>query len=487
MGIVGRQLRRLEDTPYTPWLLVVPPVLVGAVRAVEEAVRVTGFASISVVVHDITFYVGVLVLMAAVVGAASGRGARRVLGPVALGLGVGVLPPVVDLFLDGPPHAKYLYFREFHWDFAAPYELPGETVCLWVSVVLAGAYVAWTSRSWWRPLLALAGTWAAMQFLLYFWQVPIAWGVDLGDLPTRLLAFNLVAAVLAATAVAWWHRDTLGPSLARVNHALPFGMLAAAGARAAGQGWAAAAAKAIVMVLAFLAVIVVNDHVDRDQDAAAGGPARPATAGDAVLAWALQALLLACVAADFQQGLGPLVAFLAAWAAYHLPALRWKRWMMVAYNTEGLGAATSFLFGVAAWQKYPQDPWLATVAVLLIGGGAVVSVLKDDKDVEADRAAGVQTLYTVLTGRGVALRTARIGVGVAATACTLVPPIWLLGWGGADPVAAGVALGLAAAPAACLAAFRDRTRAVESALWALSLYFAAIAWAMPAVLGASPA
>jgi len=110
-----------------------------------------------------------------------------------------------------------------------------------------------------------------------------------------------------------------------------------------------------------------------------------------------------------------MMLFLAITHAYHHPATRLKRWMVLAYEAEGIAALSCLLFG-AIRQTSPVLPASGPLAlgfVLVPFDFALCSPFKDYKDVELDRKASVQTLYVALANRGVVSR--RTNLVVAAT------------------------------------------------------------------------
>lgn len=478
MHRLKRFCERLLSVPYTPWLLILPPALVGGARALEEAVIGAGRADFCAVLNGVFFYAVMEVCFASLLGALLSCNPRKTLGVVAPSLLAGLLPPLIDVVMPGA-HGGYHYYTTFKWNFIAPYQPLGEVIVVWSMIACTGVFVAIVRRSLARALLAWAGAWIIMQLTGWCMVAPPAKLVGLVN--HGLLAFNFSAFLIIAVSLAVWNRESLGPSLRRLPHALPWTFLGALGARAAGKGLAETLAKATLLLLAGGTLVVMNDWVDREQDGSAGGKARPVTRDDVVLMAWLQILAVLGVIEALPGAMAPLFVCVTAMSAYHAPGLRWKRFPLATALIEGLCVACAFLFGVAG-QTYPFSRRLTAMSALILVGGAVISTFKDFKDLDQDRAAGVRTTYAWLLDHGMGPGGAHLALTSAATLCLAIPPLWL--WTRPDAVVLALLASLVCAAAfpAALWSFRARrTRATAYALFALAFYLGALTIAVPQV------
>lgn len=470
--------QRLLSVPYSPWLLILPPALVGGARALEEAVIGVGRADFCAVLNGIFFYTVMEVCFASLLGAVLGCNPRKTLGVVAPSLFSGLLPPLMDLALRGAS-GGYHYYTTFQWSFLAPYQPLGEVIVVWSVIAATGLFVGIVRGSLGRALLAWLGAWGIMQLTGWCMVTPLAHLVGLVN--RGLLAFNFAAFLILAVSLALWSRSSLGPSLRRLPHALPWTLLGALGARAAGKGLAETLAKATLLLIVGTTLVVVNDWVDREQDASAGGRARPVTRDDVTIAVWLQVLAVLGVIEALPGAMAPLFICATAMSAYHAPGLRWKRFPVATSLIEGLCVACAFLFGVAG-QSYPFSRRLAVMSALILVGGAVISTFKDFKDLDQDRAAGVRTTYAWLLDHGLGAAAAQLVLTTAATLCLAIPPLWL--WMRPDSdfraLLASVVCAVAF-PAALWVCRARRTRATAYALFALAFYLGALAVAVPQV------
>jgi hypothetical protein len=480
-GIVSRFFARLMRIPYTPYLFLLVPLVVASLRLLlEHAVSPRWGTSRSITLDQLLeVYGGYLLLhlsLAVAFGLAASRPARDFVGVVAVGLVLAWLAPLLDLLLPEQAGLYYQYSSRFSWSFVGETQPLGEVVSLWVAIFASALFILWLTRSPWRALLAAALAWVALQIFMWghYALAELLSSVVDGGAPRADILVTAVAALAMVVAVS----PSIRPSVARANHALPFFAVAALGARLAGAAWPEAILRGAVMGLAFVLVIIANDYFDRDDDASAGGEARPARHEDAVVALAYHLLLFAWVAATDAAAVVPLALFFVAWLAYHHPALRFKRLFCLGYKIEGVSAACCFLYGTQARPPIELELWRILFAGLLVGGFALGSSFKDYKDIAQDRAAAVGTIYTRYLARGYDLAAIHTFVVFSLAVVLLVPVVWL-GVRGA-PLWVAVGLGLAAlVPSGLLRSMASPRSAVEAAMWALGGFLMLLAVAAP--------
>ncbi|RJO65496.1 MAG: hypothetical protein C4523_15965 [Myxococcales bacterium] len=467
--------KRANSIAYTPYLLIFAPLIVVCVRLALETATGHNLSNVHLVFNYFSGYLQLQIMLVAALALAAGQDWRRQVGAVSIGLAFCAwLPPVLDLIIPRSveTHTTYRYFEEFQWDFAAPYQLLGETITVWLGVVFMAFYAWWLTRSLARAAAAALGAWAALQVFAWAW---IAYGLalfgHLGERAVDLMAACALATVFTIYAALNW--KTLAPSLKRFNHALPWGLMAAIGARLAGQDWLAVGGKGLAMFAAFLLLTLANDYWDREQDAAAGGAARPITKDDLVVVLYFHVLLAFWTSLVFQAGFFLMVLFLSLGTAYHLPELRFKRLFCLGYKIEGGAAAAAFLFGAMGAERFPAGSWLPLFALLLFGGLALGSMFKDYKDIDQDRSDKIGTIYTRQLKHGRTLKGVHRFVALSTSGMFFAPPIWLYVAQEAALTAVAPLIVLAFLPAVLLLAIGDRKRAVELTMWSVALYLAA--------------
>ena len=406
---VDRFFSRFLRTEHGAFVFALAPLVVGLLRYQEEALLFGMYknATDDTVVDVLLFYYLMLAGLVLILRFIGGLDARRAIGPAAMGLILALLPPLIDTPLGVTPAENYQYFRELCWTFAAPYQPVGETVTLWLSVALITIYVGWASRNTKRALAS--GTAFYLQLVaLTGGRIPLEQSLSSFGIVAPG-ASHLFAIVLIVAAWSALKARTMLPSLARINHALPWGLAAAFGARISGDNWDVVAVKAVLCTVAFLIIVVENDYWDHDLDATAGGTARLADKDDLGFALLVQALLLAFAWAWYANGAMLLLLFFAIWKLYHHPDTRLKRFFCVNYTIEGLSAACCVLIGLLRQEQIVADAPPFELVALALGGFALGSMFKDYKDIKQDRLARVGTIYTLLRRSVPVVRIHRIG------------------------------------------------------------------------------
>lgn len=458
---------RFVHIPYRPMLPVAAIAVVALGRTLEEMALYPDLLGpetfVPKMVLHLAFYAFAFFLMAPVVALSMSISWERAAGAASVGVLAGLLPPLFDLLTGGHTVAVYRYFDTFTWSFLADNQPIGESITCWV-VVLGGSLYVWgVTRSLVRGLLALALFWVGVQALVWgVWAAAEALTArpDHADLLHETM---YIGGCILLYVGATWTRAR--PSLLRVNHALPWGLLAALGATLAGHSVTYALGIGVLLATMFQIVIVHNDYFDHAEDTLAGRPPR-IQASDVVM-WSLFAALLATtVGLRMPHLVLGMAAFYVLWTLYHMPLTRLKKRVGLPYLTEGISAAIAVWMGALGPGGDPLPTALWIVVGLAAAGGAVVSMLKDWKDVAADRAAGVRTVYVALEARGVAPRRTHGIVALLALVALLVPPAVFAATAGVDAYVNAL-VGLAFGSAAVVVLVRSPTLAVE--LWLLVL------------------
>lgn len=396
----------------------------------------------------------------------------------AVGLLAGVTPPLIDGLLSPGDEISYNYGAAGDWLFAAVTMPAGETLAIWLVIIATALFVLYVTRSPLRCLLTLGGGWVAMQ-LMVLWEVEVL-GFLFGGARVEAQRILYIGVTFLVFILLRWR--ALWPTIVRLNHALPAGLVALAGSLWVGNDWLVSIGLALLMTAAMGIVVGHNDWYDREQDEGAGRAAS-LTGDDAIWLWffylsgSVIVLLWSPIAAWL------LALYLTTAALYHLPGIRLKRIFCVAYKIEGVWGAIAFLFGSLgspAVSTIAIDGRVMWPALLAFGGQALISGLKDYKDIEADAAAHIYTYYTLALRRGrdpVIVHRWLAGAGAAAL---LSAPVLLGALVGFHPL---LLLGgvLALPPIAGVLLIRDRARAVETMFWFLSIYLLVLALAMRAV------
>jgi hypothetical protein len=475
----------LSRIPHSPALWILGPTIVAGVRWIQEMLllgMLPGYAPCSLpFLNYLVTYMLEQVFIVGVFAVATGRNYRQFVGVVSVGLSLAWLPPLLDgglLLLGFRPHQRmYVFFQDFRWHFFADNQLIGESLTLWLSILVVGVYLAWRSRSVVRTIFGTVLYYAAIQLLGFLWPLSLALiAGDLSKVPLQYM--DLVGLGLYFCAYFLLNAKSMTSSLMRIGHALPWGLLAAIGTRIMGGSWWSAALNGAVFCAVVQMSVYLNDYFDRDIDGAQGGAARPVTRDDAVVTFFIQVVLALHVFWMDVDRFYLVVTFIALTLAYHHPEIRLKRVFMVAYFMEGAAAAIALMygFGVDGLKGGPQR------ALLYVGmafvGFCLGSIMKDYKDIEQDRSASVATFYTRLLGAGLRLPWIHAGVSTLLTVALAVPFSYLLFTGATwwQLAALGV---LAVVPQICLLGISNARRAVQGALWSVNGYLGVLLFTVP--------
>ena len=153
--------------------------------------------------------------------------------------------------------------------------------------------------------------------------------------------------------------------------------------------------------------------------------------------------------------------------------VRQKERFCLSYKCEGITALLAFLAGTIDKTGFPKDVSLFIPSLLVLGGGTLVSIPKDWKDVESDREAGIPSYYVVLTRKGRSEMTIHRWIVGIVTFCLLVPPISFIVDAGAHWSFFLLGI-LGFAPGSILLLLKNRKWAVANYLWMLALYLLAL-------------
>lgn len=474
--------KRLMRIRYSAYLIILVPVAIACIRVFEEDIIHGLDTNVPFFVfHTIMFYQLMMMLILAAMRIATGRKHGEIAGAATVGLILGLLPPIIDIFIPGQEGKAYHYINEFSWLFLSPRLMLGETITLYIVIAGFGIFTAWLTRSAKRTLLAIVCSYFTLQIFAWGWNALTLQIVDFTE-SYFIDIMNLIAILVIFAVYASLNYKTVLPSIRRVNHALPWGLAAMIAGRMAGGEWFFIAIVGLAAVLSFLLVIIVNDYFDREQDASAGGEARFVEKDDLIFSFYMQALMLAWFLNFYPKAFAAILLFFTITACYHIPELRFKRLFCLNYKIEGFAGAAFFLLGLYILGPFPEGLWAPVITLLVMGGFSAGSMFKDYKDIDQDRLDKVGTIYTLLSARGKSIESIHRFVAVLTLSLLVVPAIWFVYlekpyW------QAAILLVMAAFPATLLLSIRNRKLAVESTMWAITCYFCALLFLVPVLRG----
>lgn len=374
---------------------------------------------------------------------------RKSINVIYVGIFLGLFPPIVDFFVYDLAQARYAYFWAFPegwrwWLFNPEHNFYfGEAFVLWLTIGLTAAYVGHKTRSWVRA--GLAGGLGYGVVVLQSAVVPAtlrrlteSHGWQGGQLVYLLITAQILLPLVVYLICQPAVRTGL---MRRAPHALPFVMMSLVGAAWAGQVTVFSLVNTALVFITFMTALVQNDFYDAADDAVQGRT--PYVDLEDVRFFTITAAMLVFALMAMNSMVGALLLLILILSfLYSYPFYRAKRYFPSNLKIEGVWGLASFLVGVVGTLEYQllnQPRWeiagtpgfarelnypgaAAIVAAFLVfGGHSLLAMLKDYKDVAADRAAGVQTVYTLAQKRGWPLGRVHRLVSLTALACVAAP------------------------------------------------------------------
>jgi 4-hydroxybenzoate polyprenyltransferase len=485
IDLINRICGSLSRIPFSVYLLIFVPVVIAGGRAVQELLYFgirPGFTACSLpFLNYVVTYMLEQICVVAVFAIATGQNYRRFVGVVSVGLLLAWLPPFLDgaLLLVGihQPHQMYIFFQEFSWHFFSGKQLIGESITLWISVLAVALYLAWCSRSVIRTLIGVFLYYVLLQILGFLWPGCVI--AITGNLNVESQMYmDLIGLALYGVVYFFLEFKTMFPSILRLGHALPWGLLAAIGARLSGHDWWLVILYGVIFSVVVQMMVYANDYFDSAADSSCGGKARPVTRDNLVFSLFFSGILALHVFWIDADRFYLVATFIALWHSYHLPSIRLKRVLGVSYMMEGLSAVLALLFGMGL-KGLKSDSILIFVCVCMAFFGFLIgSIMKDYKDINQDRAAGVNTLYTRLTESRFSLGGIHLVISSLLTVALAIPAVYLfvVGESAGKLVLLGV---LALLPQVCLLAIGSKRAAVQSAIWGVNAYLGVLVFILP--------
>lgn len=360
-----------------------------------------------------------------------------------VGLFLGFIPPIIDVLIRGWGNAilgldgfAYMYVKTFPegWPWLMidhERQLPiGEGSVLWAAVFFTGIYVGLRTQSVTRAALGLITSYVACVFVGAIMPT-LSYQLHLNLLDEDMhLSWTVIFAQLFVAGVAYF--AVYRPSLLllvckRFVHALPL-----IGLTLVGYSWIKkldinAIYPVLVLALCGVLTIVQNDHWD-DVEERPNEPERVRRHDVVVTQFLWMLMAAALLAMDSVIGVILTIYGVASYL-YNAPLYRGKRYFPANLKLEGLWGGSAFLVGVfsAALPQMAEaaanlsfveraDPTVrympfalvysgdvALASFLAFGGWSLLAVLKDEKDITIDASLGTQTVFTLLTRRGVSV------------------------------------------------------------------------------------
>jgi len=471
LNFISGPIDFIERKTCSSTVIAISAVLIGIGRTLLEIVLANRVYYGQDVLNNCVFYFVVAWGFTLVLSRLSRVDWRRVMPVVLAGLIVGMLPPLIDVFIYGPGNFVYTYYfglpdlmglSLFDRSQGMPF---GEGLCLWAAVLFAAGYVLLKTGSWWR-----AGLSAVCVYLAVFALVGVAvptFSRQLADfIPQPAMALNSLMQLLVGLLFYLCLRPKLLLSLTRRSlHCMPFVLICLIGAALHGPLTPMAILSAAAVFVAGLVALVQNDFYDREEDKISG---REQAVEECDVHWFN--LFFAGVFLSLYWGQSllylPIGCIWLLAMVYHHDDFRFKRIFPFNQIIEGLWGVLAYLAGALTVPNVLFSGEIAINAALIFVGWTLIAAFKDAKDLEADTTVGNRNFYTVMLGRGLSLERSHSLVCLGGLGFCLVPYAWL--WLKDFPLAWSVGFPLATMPVMAAAyRYRPGRRGVAMILAAL--------------------
>ncbi len=422
-------------------------------------------------VQTALFYTFMACAFGAIVAVLTQRPFANAVNAAAIGCSFGIMPPLMQRWIFTGDEARTVYFHDFTWSLFHHTQAKGESVIIWLLIISAGVYVGLVTLSWLRGLVAGVAGYVVVQVLSFGVLGALKATADMDHHVTNaVVAFGLLAASILV--YVGLHLRRWLPSLSRVNHAFPHIALVACGAAWTGRPINHIYEQGAAVLFCFIVLLVHNDYFDAEEDRKSGRPVR-ATRDDLLWSSFFAGLCLLIIYTLSPPNALHLAIIVLLGLVYHHPSLRLKERFCLSYLVEGGWAVTAFSIGTWGTLSFHGQGSLREVCALVFFGGAMLSMIKDWKDVEGDRATGINTIYVMFARDSSQEHRVHRAV-VLATFLSLIPGVaHAIGQG--NTVGAIVLAAIAVLFALCATTLSSRRAVVESAMWLYAGYLATFA------------
>lgn len=405
---IERYILRKEQAPSTAAHIIAILLFISIVRLGLERLPVAeidqSFLLADLLIRVI-FYTGTFFLFFIFASKFFPKQVTEVRSIVLFGMFGSLFPPFFTALFNHGGTLRYDYFYQFTWDFFSPSQAVGESIGLWLTVAIVGIYFLYRKRSFLYLLIGLAGAYIILQFSGWFLIFPTilidGFLLHTSANPGFLAAFsiNLVWMLISLGCLFYLRRESFAATFKRFPHTFIRCILVLVGAQLASGTSPLTLIDGIMFMIGFILIQAENDYYDKEIDSTQSR-ASLMTQDDLVFVrFFMLLLVLNIYIIQPMVGVLMLLFFLLGFM-YNHTLFRLKRNFLGSSLVEGLAALAGLLAGIFSVQKNISGTeifWISIISVIF----AVVSNIKDYKDIESDKKGGIKTLYVALDERGI--------------------------------------------------------------------------------------
>lgn len=478
MDWVGRGIKYIESKPHSIYGVLFMVLLVTSIRTIEEWLHhKLKDLNLNFILHSASFYMAMYMVNVTNLSIILKRSWKEFSSIVAVGLVIGILPPILDIFNPNIGKQDYTYLTAFSVFLTSPKEALGETLSAWIWIFGFSFYVGYASKSVKSFIFGLSLVYGTVQCTAWLTSVIIEFVKKQSDINVSHLFSCLWWILIALIFYIIQNKARFNRSIMRFHHAVVWGVLTLVGAKAAlGQlnGWSFL--YAFIMMINFFFILIENDFYDKAIDRL-GHRASSVESDDLIFIYYCHIVWI-LIAGIIHVLFGLLVfTFFMLSLAYHLPSLYFKKHFFTNSCIEGFACMLCILAG-ASISTVPNQ----SIVILMVLGGIgfmMASNFKDYKDFAGDLAAGMNTLYVYFAKKGWGSRKANQCVVCMLFVVLMIPNLWFF--------YLKISIGLMMWPlifafmaAYCLSVYQGK-RAVNYTMWSIIFYLGSVVWILPKI------
>lgn len=310
------------------------------------------------------------------------------------GLMLGVLPPILDFtFAKSTSAVKYKYFSKLNWLLAEKGQGLGETFTLWILIFAMGILIFQLTNSSFKSALGIFFSYSMIQFLSLLVIVSERYSSTLNSVDSISgISFSIFSFLFYAS----MRRSAIRSAFFRILHGSPHFFLVLAGSVWAGSSMQSSLTRAFLVLFLIFIMLIQNDYYDHKEDKSRVYKEK-LIYNDMLLTSLFGFLFIVQFYKVYPYLIFLSILFLLSSYLYHHEAFRLKERFCLSYTIEGVWTLLAFLMGVINFSGFPQDLNLYIPCLLAFGGGCLLSIPKDWKDIEGDRSAKIPTFYVIFS------------------------------------------------------------------------------------------
>lgn len=325
---------------------------------------------------------------------------QNLFGYVLLGVWLGILPPILDLFNPNILHQTYDYIKHFDWNLVSIEESYGESITVWLWIFLFTGFVYYKKRNLLIAIVSFFSIYLVVQLVAFY----------SGLIVEKFSLFILHRQNSSMMYAVWWlsvsffifsflNYFEIKTALFRAYHSLIWPMLIFLGSKMAVSFYPDLNVIMYLMFLNFICVLCENDYYDKELDEK-GDRFNRIDVNILVFCYLFQlSITFIMLYINTFTGLC-FILFNLITFYYHYPSLRLKKHFITSSFCESFAAFICLLIGGLSKKGMPENQIMMGFYILIAFAFYIISNIKDYKDIKSDDLGGINTIYVYFSKRG---------------------------------------------------------------------------------------